>query len=239
VSGTRGRLLLSAAIAAAGVLHAGPAFTSRSATLRRVFGVRDRLDDPTAIALTFDDGPHPQGTPAVLEALARDGALATFFLVGEQVERHPGLVREIAAAGHGIGVHCNRHRNLLALTPAQAREDLAAAEHAIGSALGVGPVLYRPPYGIFTGASLAYARRRAWSTVLWSRDPKDFDGRTTAAAIVATMTRDLRGSEIALLHDCDRYGSPGCWRRTVAALPGILDAARAAGVAAVRVEPGR
>jgi peptidoglycan/xylan/chitin deacetylase (PgdA/CDA1 family) len=232
-------MLVSAAIAAAGVLHAGPAFTSRSATLRRAFGVRDSLDDPATFALTFDDGPHPQGTPAVLEALARDRALATFFLVGEQVERHPELVREIAAAGHSIGVHCNRHRNLLVLTTAQARADLAAAEYAIGSVLGAVPALYRPPYGIFTGASLAYARRRAWSPVLWSRDPKDFEEQATVDAIVATTGRDLRGGEIVLLHDCDRYGAPGCWRRTVAALPRIIDAAAAVGVAAARLEPRR
>jgi peptidoglycan-N-acetylglucosamine deacetylase len=101
------------------------------------------------------------------------------------------------------------------------------------------PALYRPPYGIFTGASLAYARRCAWSPVLWSRDPKDFEERTTVDAIVATTTLDLRGGEIALLHDCDRYGAPGCWRRTVAALPRIIDAAAAVGVAAARLEPRR
>src|SRR6478609_7836693 len=72
-------------------------------------------------ALTFDDGPHAQGTPAVLELLAAAGVHATFFLVGEQVRRNPSLAREIVAAGHGIGVHCERHRYLLRLSPAQTR----------------------------------------------------------------------------------------------------------------------
>ena len=70
------------------------------------------------MALTFDDGPHPQGTPAVLSALAAHGARATFFLVGEQVERRPALAREVHDAGHEVALHCHRHRNALRLTPA-------------------------------------------------------------------------------------------------------------------------
>ena len=66
--------------------------------------------EPRGVGLTFDDGPHPQGTPATLDALSAAGATATFFLVGEQVARWPGLAAEIAAAGHEIGLHGYRHR---------------------------------------------------------------------------------------------------------------------------------
>lgn len=77
--------------------------------LRRTFGVRDRLSGSVGMALTFDVGPDPHGTPAVLEALESLGVVATFFLVGERVERYPSVAREIVAAGHGIGAHGYRH----------------------------------------------------------------------------------------------------------------------------------
>ena len=173
----------------------------------------------------------------MLDALAREGALATFFLVGEQVERRPALVREIAAAGHAVGIHCHRHRNLLALTAARTWADMRAAEDAIGSALGAAPALYRPPYGIFNGAALAFAHHRRWSPVLWSRDPKDFEEDATVDAIVAVSTGGARGGEIALLHDSDAYASEGCWERTAAAVPRILEVAATAGVRVARLEP--
>src|SRR6478672_4692949 len=80
-------------------------------------GIPCRLASASGVALTFDDGPHPEGTPAALEALAAAGATATFFLAGEQVARRPALVAEIVAAGHGVELHCHRHRNLLRLSP--------------------------------------------------------------------------------------------------------------------------
>ena len=98
-----------------------------SPMLRRSLGVEDRTAGGLGYALTFDDGPHPQGTPAVLEILRREQVTATFFLVGEQVLRNPALAREIADAGHHVAVHCQRHRNLLRLSSRQTREDIAGA----------------------------------------------------------------------------------------------------------------
>ena len=121
-----------AALAAAA--HAGPALCRYSPALCGALGVRDRLADPTTVALTFDDGPHPRGTPATLEVLRAAGVRATFFVVGEQVERHRATTAEIAAAGHAIAVHCHRHRNLLRLTPTRVREDLLRAEDALAGA---------------------------------------------------------------------------------------------------------
>ena len=124
-------------------------------------GVEDRTSGGTGYALTFDDGPHPQGTPAVLEILARERVSATFFLVGEQVRRNPALVREIVAAGHGIGLHCDRHRNLLRLRPSQVRADIARAQDTIEEASGRAIGLYRPPYGVLNASALRIARARA------------------------------------------------------------------------------
>jgi peptidoglycan-N-acetylglucosamine deacetylase len=220
----------AAALAALAVAHAGPAPCKYSAALRRALGVSDRLPDRGAVALTFDDGPHPRGTPATLEILDAAGVRATFFLVGEQVDRHPTLAAEIAAAGHAIGVHGHRHRNLLRLTPGQVRLDLLRAEFAIAWATDIGPDLYRPPYGVLTTAALVQARRRGWTPLLWTRWGRDWRADATPATIADDAIAGLVGGEVILLHDADHYSAPGSWQRTVAALPRILERVHATGL---------
>ncbi len=194
--------------------------------LRFGLGVRNRLDADNRALLTFDDGPHAQGTPAVLELLREGDVRATFFLVGEQVERSPLLAAEIASAGHEVALHCHRHRCLLRLTPRQVRDDLRRAQAVIAEATGKLPRRYRPPYGIFNAAALALARAHGWEPLLWSRDGRDWQRRATADSIAAQATRGLRDGDVILLHDADHYSAPGCWRQTVAALPRILEAMR-------------
>lgn len=225
------RAALAAGALGAASLHAGPALCAWSPALRRALAVRDRAGDAGAVALTFDDGPHPQGTPATLAALDRLGARATFFLVGEQVRRDPRLAAEIVAAGHAVGVHCDRHRNLLGLAPSQVRRDLARAEATVVAATGQAPRLYRPPYGVLTAASLAHARRRGWQTLLWSRWGHDWRRGATPASIASEATARLSGGEVVLLHDADYYSAVGSWERTVAALPRIVETIQRAGFA--------
>jgi peptidoglycan-N-acetylglucosamine deacetylase len=191
--------------------------------LRGPLGVEDRTSSGTGYALTFDDGPHPQGTPAVLEILAREGVRATFFLVGEQVRRNPSLAREIVAAGHWIGLHCDRHRNLLRLTPSQVRRDIARAQDTIERASDRAVGLYRPPYGVLNASALRIARERGWRTLLWSHFGKDWQGHATPDSIAARVTRGAGPGSVLLLHDADDYSAPGSWRRTSAALPPILE----------------
>ncbi len=192
--------------------------------LRSALRVRNRLDADDRVLLTFDDGPHPQGTPAVLDLLREADLKATFFLVGEQVERWPQLTAEIASAGHEVALHCHRHRCLLRLTPRQLRGDLRRARAAIAEASGQVPRRYRPPYGIFNAAALVLARAYGWEPLLWSRHGRDWQARATADSIAARVTRELRAGDVILLHDADHYSAPGSWRQTVAALPRILDA---------------
>jgi peptidoglycan/xylan/chitin deacetylase (PgdA/CDA1 family) len=191
--------------------------------LRRSLGVEDRTAGGRGYALTFDDGPHAQGTQAILEILAGAGVGATFFLVGEQVRRNPTLGREILAAGHGIGLHCDRHRNLLRLAPWQVREDIARACAAIEDATGHSPSLYRPPYGVLNASALRLARGRGWRTLLWSHWGRDWEARATPASIAARVTDGVDEGSILLLHDADDYSAPGSWRRTVGALPRVLE----------------
>ena len=198
--------------------------------LRRSLGVEDRTAGGCGYALTFDDGPHVEGTPVVLDLLADRGVHATFFLVGEQVRRNPALAREILAAGHGIGLHCDRHRNLLRLTPWQVREDIARALESIEDATGCSPTLYRPPYGVLNAAALRIARARGWRTLLWTQWGRDWEARATAASIAARVTDGVGEGSVLLLHDADDYSAPGSWRRTAAALPAVLETLSARGI---------
>ncbi len=191
-----------------------------------LLGIRRRLDGP-GIALTFDDGPHPEGTPAVLAELARHSVPATFFLVGEQVERDPSLAAEIVAAGHEIALHGYAHTLLLRRTPAALERDLDRGLAVIERATGISPTVYRPPYGVFSAGGLASCRRRGWAPTLWSRWGRDWDARETPAAIARRSAAGAVAGDIILLHDADHYSSAGSWRQTTAALPAIIDSIRA------------
>jgi peptidoglycan/xylan/chitin deacetylase (PgdA/CDA1 family) len=213
-----------------GIGYPFPALAPASARLRRMLGVEDSTSDGAGCALTFDDGPHPVGTPAVLEVLAAAGAKATFFLVGEQVRANPALAREIVAQGHTVGLHCDRHRNLLRLAPGQVRRDIEAAQASIAETTGVMPQLYRPPYGILNAAALRIARQHEWRTLLWSHWGRDWEAHATPESIAALACTDLRPGSVVLLHDADDYGAQGSWRNMVAALPRILERVDKAGL---------
>jgi peptidoglycan/xylan/chitin deacetylase (PgdA/CDA1 family) len=191
--------------------------------LRRELGVEQRTASGAGYALTFDDGPHARGTPAVLEALAAAGVEATFFLVGEQLRRNPALGAEIVAAGHAIGLHCDRHRNLLRLAPRQVRSDLDRAQATIEDVTGRSPVLYRPPYGVLNATALRAARLRGWRTLLWSDWGRDWEARATPASIATSVTAGAVAGAVLLLHDADDYSAAGSWQRTAAALPAVIE----------------
>jgi peptidoglycan-N-acetylglucosamine deacetylase len=202
--------------------------------LRRLLAVEDSTSSGRGYALTFDDGPHPRGTPAVLEVLAQRGVSATFFLVGEQVRRNPEIAREILDCGHEIGLHCDRHRNLLRLTPRQVRVDLDRAQHTIEQTTGAAIGCYRPPYGVLSGTALRLARRRGWRTLLWSHWGLDWEARATPQSIAAQVTNGVGEGSLLLLHDADDYSAADSWSRTAGALPLVLDRLAELGLEPVR-----
>ena len=202
--------------------------------LARAYGVERRIGREV-VALTFDDGPHPEGTPATLEVLARRGATATFFLVGEQVDAHPAVAREIVDAGHEVAVHGYRHTLLLRRRERSLADDLDRAAAAIHAATATVPALYRPPYGVFSKRGPELARARGWRPLLWSRWGRDWERRATPESIARRASDGLRAGDVVLLHDSDAYSSADSWRRTVAALPSLLDAVAALGVPASAV----
>jgi peptidoglycan/xylan/chitin deacetylase (PgdA/CDA1 family) len=212
--------------AAAGALAASyvlPALAAHLPVLCGPLGIESHTASEEGYALTFDDGPHGEGTPATLEVLRAADVKATFFLVGEQVRRNPSLAREIVAAGHGVGLHCDRHRNLLRLTPRQTRTDIDRAQATIEDATGVAVGLYRPPYGAINPSALRLARGRGWRTLLWSQWGRDWEQRATPESILQRVTRNVGPGAVLLLHDADDYSSPHSWQRMVAALPRVLD----------------
>jgi peptidoglycan/xylan/chitin deacetylase (PgdA/CDA1 family) len=215
--------LLGGTAAAAALVHAAPAPAAVVPAVGDALRIRRREDGGDGVALTFDDGPHPEGTPMVLEALREAGAQATFFLVGEQVVRRPTLAAEIVAAGHRVELHCHRHRNMLRLTAAEILDDAERARAAIEEASGQEVLDHRAPYGIYSGSGLRAIRRRGWRPVLWSRWGRDWTRRATARSIARKAIAGIRGGDVVLLHDADYYSAPGSWARTAAALPIILE----------------
>jgi peptidoglycan/xylan/chitin deacetylase (PgdA/CDA1 family) len=174
-----------------------------------------------AVALTFDDGPD-RGLDAFLGLLEGAGARATFFVVGEQVERDPGRLEEIVSCGHEVAVHCYRHRNHLRLTPREVVEDMRRAGGIIEEAAQRPVHLFRPPYGVFNLASWIEAGRQGWERVLWARWGKDWEDSSTSLTIADEIGWPEPG-DILLLHDSDRYATPHSWRNTLGALPIILE----------------
>jgi peptidoglycan-N-acetylglucosamine deacetylase len=170
------------------------------------------------VALTFDDGPDPASTPAILDELDRLGWQATFFLLGPMVRRAPLLAAELAARGHEIGVHGDEHRSHLHRTPAAIRDDVARAHDSIADAIGAESVWFRPPYGALSVGSLAAAHHLGLRPVLWTTWGRDWRAEATATTVVADVAQGLRPGATVLLHDSDCTSAPESWRATLAAL---------------------
>jgi peptidoglycan-N-acetylglucosamine deacetylase len=179
---------------------------------------------PSGVAITFDDGPDPDGTPPILDALDAAGVKATFFLVGEQLMRHHAVARETAARGHELALHGYEHVEHDSLRPQAARDDLARGLGAFEAATGRKPRFFRPPYGRFSEASYDACRHLGMEPVYWSGWGMDWES-IPAERISDLATRDLADGSIVLLHDSARYGHrPDC-RPTADAIGAI--AARA------------
>ncbi|MBI5757502.1 MAG: polysaccharide deacetylase family protein [Planctomycetales bacterium] len=154
-----------------------------------------------AIYLTFDDGPTREGTPKLLDVLERFGVQATFFLLGQQAERHPELVRAIVAAGHDVGNHTFGHIDAWRTLFPQVAEELVRTQ-AILEELTQQPIrLVRPPHGHFTAKLRTWCRERSQRLVMWDVMPADFVPWIDADRIVRSITRWSRPGSIVVLHD--------------------------------------
>lgn len=181
------------------------------------------------VALTFDDGPDPGSTPRVLESLAELGLRATFFLVGERVAEHPDTARQIVERGHELAVHGWTHRPDLLRAPWTLYPQLRRATRAVEQVSGEAVRFWRPPHGIPTGAGLLAARQLSLRPVLWTADGRDWSRNATADSIHQRISFDLSAGGVILLHDSDRYCSPGSWRVVLDALPAVANECLARG----------
>ncbi len=175
-----------------------------------------------AVALTFDDGPNPDATPLILDALRDRGVHATFFILGRHAEKWPELVKRVADEGHTIGNHGWFHRKLHFKSPAYVRRDLELGTRAIEQACGVRPRLFRAPHGFRAPWVTAIARSLGQRTVGWSLGVWDSD-RPGADVIAQRTVEGARPGSILLLHDGDGYDDRGDRMQTAQAVPQILD----------------
>lgn len=173
------------------------------------------------VALTFDDGPDPDCTPRVLDALDEFELRATFFVLGERVRAYPDVVEEIALRGHELATHGDQHAHHLFRPPPWVRRDLERARDTMASR-GTAVHWYRPAFGQATGATLAVARGMGLRTVLWSAWGREW-ASSSAREVASRINRRLRPGAIVLLHDSERFGPPGMARKALEALPLVAD----------------
>jgi len=187
------------------------------------------------VALTFDDGPNPAFTPAVLATLRAHHVRATFFCVGVAVRAHPDLVRAIAAGGNEIENHTLSHAHLNALfTRAALVAEIGGGRDAIAAVLGTAPRFTRPPYGARDFAALATIRALGMRTVLWSAMLGDYATPPERRVLLQALLAQVGDGGIIVLHDGDLGRDDAAGRTYEAALAGpLIDALRARGYAFV------
>lgn len=188
------------------------------------------------VVLTFDDGPIPHNTPAILDALARHDVKATFLMVGSMARNHPDLVRQVAARGHAIGTHTQSHSNLGAIGFDRAVAEITQGRHSVAAALipmGVEPApFFRFPYLSDTPALRRHLAGSGVVVIDVDIDSKDYFVSTPDQVRRRTIAQlERRGSGIILLHDLHR--------RTVAMLPDLLDDLHRRGYKVVDLQPER
>ncbi|GAA4640510.1 polysaccharide deacetylase family protein [Actinoallomurus vinaceus] len=187
------------------------------------------IDHPR-IALTFDDGPEPPFTGAILDILGDRGIHATFFSAGLNARAHPDLLARIAAEGHQVGNHSWSHPFIADLTPPDLAAQVEATGATIAEVCGDAPDLFRPPYGARTPDSLIWLAEAGMTTVLWSIDSGDW-ARPGPEAIEHTVLAGAANGSIVLMHD-----GGGDRSQTVAALPAVVAGLEERGFSLTTVE---
>jgi peptidoglycan/xylan/chitin deacetylase (PgdA/CDA1 family) len=187
------------------------------------------------VALTFDDGPHPVHTRAVLDALDVKRAKATFFLIGKKAEKHPDVVKEILTRGHTVGLHSYAHDRLMALrTARRVRADLVTGIRVLEKITGSRPVLFRPPIGHTNPSIARIAEELDLAVVGWTVSGLDGVASAKSEHVTARVCRRMRNGSILALHDAAERDDhqPAC----LEALPAILAAIAERGLEVTPIE---
>lgn len=179
------------------------------------------------VALSFDDGPHPALTPRLLDILSGRKVKATFFVLGDRVEKYPALARALTERGHEIANHGATHANLKKAPSELIRSELQRTQDSIEKVTRAKPTLFRPPYGATRREVFDRADAMGLTVVTWSVDPRDWERGKTADEVVKFIISNVEGGSIVLLHDIHS--------RTIDAVPRVIDGLRAKGFRFVTV----
>jgi peptidoglycan/xylan/chitin deacetylase (PgdA/CDA1 family) len=187
------------------------------------------LGDPHKyVAITYDDGPHPDHTPQLLDMLAARNIRATFFVVGTNAVKYPHLLRRMINEGHEIANHTMNHQDLTTLTNEEVIAEVAGCRDSVVAAATLPTATIRPPYGA-VNQSLRdlFMREFGYPTVLWNVDPRDWDPAVSDQQVIDTILTEADHGEIILCHDIHE--------RTIAVMPTVLDGLLAQGFSFVTV----
>lgn len=174
-------------------------------------------NDKKEIYLTFDDGPIPEVTPWVLEQLEKFGAKATFFMIGNNVAKHPEIVAKIREGGHSIGNHCYNHEKGWVTADAAYLESVAKTNELLQTKL------FRPPYGRIKKSQIK-ALSSDYKIIMWDVLSHDYDQRLTPDACIANVLDNVRPGSIIVFHD-----SVKAWKNLKDSLPEVLKQLSASG----------
>lgn len=171
-----------------------------------------RVDGHPVVYLTFDDGPAsgPEGTAAVLDALARHHAVGTFMVVGYLANRYPDVLRAIVAQGSTIGNHTYSHKNLTAITDKSLHWQLNATQEAVRTATGKTPTCLRPPYGAVNDRVRYLASTQGLTTQMWNNDwtngSTTYEKQASASQAAQRVLATLHPGSVVLMHDGEEWG---------------------------------
>ena len=171
-------------------------------------------DESKCVYLTFDDGPSDRVTPKILDVLKEEKVCATFFVVGDWVEKYPESVKALHDAGHEVMAHSDHHDHFNSLTTDQIVADINACNDKIEAVTGVRPTLFRPPYGEYDDHVIQAVRSMGIEPIQWSVDSLDWKD-LSAADITQRVTSKIDPGAICLFHNAAKH--------TPEALPGILE----------------
>jgi peptidoglycan-N-acetylglucosamine deacetylase len=175
-----------------------------------------------SVCLTFDDGPDAELTPRLLDVLRDHGIRATFFVIGEKVERHPGIVRRMRREGHCVGSHSFGHSDPKSTSSRRLVDEVHRTAALLRGLLGLEVRLFRPPHGKLTAAKLWRLLWERQTVVLWNVDPKDYTRSNFQVVAAWFVAQPLRGGDLVLLHDTIPYA--------IDLVPILADQARASGL---------
>jgi peptidoglycan/xylan/chitin deacetylase (PgdA/CDA1 family) len=180
------------------------------------------------VAITYDDGPHPDRTPRLLDLLAARNIRATFYVVGTNAQKYPHILRRMINEGHEIGNHTVNHPNLTTLATEQVIAEVAGCRDAVVAGATLPTASIRPPYGaVDPSLRELFMSEFGYPTVLWDVDPRDWDTSVSDAQVISTILTQADHGEIILCHDIHE--------RTIGVMPAVLDGLLAQGFSFVTV----